>query len=181
MQLAGKQDELDEVNEDISAAMGARDKTSMATLIVRKRQLTREIANLNGKLANVRVQSRTALDAEANLEQAKLTAEAAYEIQHLNRQAEGIDIDAVVDDLQDGVADTMEYSNRLAEPLDASGGYDMETVDEEMERLMREQDDGEAATVMQWAPKAPTTPVHTQTTTVAAAAAASKPKERIEI
>lgn len=158
MQLAMKQDELEEVDAGIEAAKGARDRTALARLIARKRQLAREIQNLSGRLANVRVQSRTALTAEANLEQARLTAEAAQEIQYLNRQAESIDIDGAVDDLQEGVADTMEYSDRLAEPLD-TGGFNLETVDEEIDRLMRNQEEAEATEAMRGAPSVPATPV----------------------
>jgi len=139
MQLAGLKDELNETEEDLTAAVVKKDTVTVRAKLLRKRQLETQIRVLAGKLENVRVQSSTAGAAEANLEQARLTKEAAETIQALNREAEGVDIVGAVEDLREGVDDTAAYSDMLAEPI--TGGLDTMDLDAEMAQLMDHQDE----------------------------------------
>ena len=150
VQIGGLKYELDETKEELQAAMRARDQKTARIKLLRKKALENEIRQKEGLLANVSTTKKGVVSAKANQEQGLLMREAADEIQYLNRQTEQLDLEGAVDDLKEGIAETLDTTDLLSEPimgegeLAASMGFQEETVDEELERMMRQQAEEDA-------------------------------------
>lgn len=161
MQLDSKRDELEEVQENKAKAVRARNKAQINSLILKERALKREINVLTGKLSNQNMTQSVLTSAQSNYEQGILTREAADEISALNQQTEDLDLEEAVDDLKDGALETLKYSDMLAEPIfgeaDLIGSMGMgdEMVDDEMERLIQEQEELEATEATVGLPSVP--------------------------
>ena len=149
-QIGALEDELEEVTEEFQAAMKKRDQRTAKVKLLRKKAIENELRQKNGLMANVNTTKKGVHSAAANQQQGLLMREAADEIQTLNAQTEQLDLEGAMDDLKEGIADTMDFSDQLSEPilgegeLAASMGMGAESLDEEMERLMREQEEMEA-------------------------------------
>ena len=162
-QIGALEDELEEVTEEFQAAMKKRDQRTAKTKLLRKKAIENELRQKTGLMANVNTTKKGVHSAAANQQQGLLMREAADEIQTLNAQTEQLDLEGAMDDLKDGIAETMDFSDQLSEPilgegeLAASIGMGAETRDEEMERLMREQEEMEAVEALSQALPVPTT------------------------
>lgn len=147
-QLRAYQDELEEVNESMQQEMSIPrpNRAKLASLLNAKRRLESQIAKLKGKLQNVQGTQTLAQEAHANREQALLTQDAAGHISDLKRDMESLDLDEAITTLTDGAQYTADVSDRLSEPILGLSEAPFfnegeETVDEELDRMLRARDE----------------------------------------
>jgi len=174
LRLAQLEAENTELQAQIRDAAARGDKRATTTLVNKQRLLGIRVTQCRGQLDNMLEHDRTLQAASANVQQATLMKSGAEQLTSMVTEAEQIDIDGVIDQLQDGASLTHEMSNRLAEPIYASGAsaygdLDEPDVDEQVERLMQQAAD-EKAVQMRTDPLQPPPPA-------AAVAVAAEPAQ----
>lgn len=135
--------ELNDEEREARAAVERGDRSAAQRHLVRSRQLRSEVGVLQQKYDNM-TQTRNAIGtANANLAQGMLVKEGAVELEQAVSAMEQIDLDEAIDKLQDGAAMLREHDLRLAEPLFVAE----DDAEEELERLMREKQERDAARI----------------------------------
>lgn len=139
LQIEALHEEDFELEERAAAEAAAGKRAAVARTLQRRKAISVEISDCEGKLANQRSIGSTLGQADSNHEQALLMQDASTKLGALNKNAERIDLNEVVDKYRDAAADTRDYSKRLAEPLYPIGEdvEDPEELDAEVEALMQ--------------------------------------------
>lgn len=141
LDLSMLREDIRELNAEIEEA-GDQGNARLATeKIQRRNQLEKEARLLEGQIRNHESVHRTISNASANKEQALLMRDGANQLDSIVNETEKIDLDDIVDRLQDGAAQTHDFSSRLSEPLfsfDANlFNGDGQDVDDEVAKLMQ--------------------------------------------
>ena len=141
LDLSMLREDIRELNAEIEEA-GDQGNTRVATEKIQKRnQLEKEARILEGQIRNHESVHRTISNASANKEQALLMRDGANQLDSIVNDTEKIDLDDIVDRLQDGAAQTHDFSSRLSEPLFSSDADlfngDGQDVDDEVAKLMQ--------------------------------------------
>lgn len=135
MNLAIKQDELEEVKEELKHAIDTRDRSAAGVKLQRKKQLERELQILQGKIGNLRQQMSVTGNAQANLEHARLAREGADELQSLAQEAEALNLQEAMDDLRNGMEDVNVFDTVLSDPLTTQDQMVQLELDDELDAL----------------------------------------------
>lgn len=143
---ANLEDTIERMNAAVKAGHGQEAKRHMQE----RNRLQQSIRMQQGKIDNLMGTQSILANADENLLQAEIMKHGAVELEELQKQTEAIDIDSIMDTLQDGHAQTFDYSSRLATPFHANqyGGTSEETgmaVDDELELLMQQAADEKVA------------------------------------
>jgi hypothetical protein len=152
MQLMQKQRQLSAAEQACATAKGP----ALKDALLRKRELTTQIAKQNAALSNTRAQRRVTDTAAANIEQALLMKRGAAVLKDLNAAAETIDVAGAMDDLEDGAAQVADVSEVLERPLNLDPTLDMDEIDAELEAEMARREEEEALKALDTAPAAGT-------------------------
>lgn len=163
MQMEALRDELADVTADLGAATKAKNASEMRTHLTRKKELEGELLLLSKKRTNTNAQLRTHNMADANLDQALLVEEGAHELQATVDAMETIDLEAAVGKLQDAALEVEEHNHLLTEPLIPGSVAVDDEVDEELQALLRQQQELDDAILMSKLPNTPAGVKHTTT------------------
>lgn len=140
LQADQKREEISDLDEQVKAAIAARDKNKAASLLTKKKQVEGELRRLEGMLNTNRAQLGIRAQAEDNLDQALLLQDAAPELKEMAEATEAIDVDEAVDQIQDAAQMIEQQSERMSEPL-LVGAADLESqVQDEIDAMIAQQD-----------------------------------------
>lgn len=144
LQLAQLQDELEEVQELVTVAVKKKDQNAAYKHLERKSILEEEIETLEGKIQNQEYLQKQVNDAHQNRDQARIMEAGSKQMETIVKQTEQIDLDSTLDRYEDMSRTTSDMNKRLAKPMRRGGTNQTrrkEAIDNELERLMQEQED----------------------------------------
>jgi len=172
LQLEQRQDELEEVEQELQAALKKKDTATAKLKLKRKNELKAEITSIGGKHANTRAQLNVQQTANNNLEQALLVQEGATELKGAVEAIEEIKLEDAIDDIKDRAAELKVHDDLLSSSMFGDlTGVNEEDVDEELAAMMRQQEEERIAAQLEQMGSVPTTlPVPLKPTLTPAAA-----------
>jgi hypothetical protein len=176
MQLDQLQEERDDVDAELNAAVAAGNRKDAAARLRKRRELDVEIQQLQGKMKNTRTQLVALQTSHANVEQVLLIKEGAAELQAATQVVEQLDARGAMDRMQDSMALLEEQNRLLTEPIGVGGGSGTIAADYEAEQELNALMATAVAAAQQPAPQVnnlPDVPVTGAEAAPAAASAAS--------
>ena len=144
MRMQMLKEELKDEEADVKAAVARKDRAAAQHHLTRAKKVRLELQTLQKKHDNMMQTQGAIQNAQSNVAQGLLVQESASELESAVNALEEIDLDSAVDTLQDSVAIMEDHDTRLTEPIFGSN-VDVEyEVDDELDRLMQEQEERDA-------------------------------------
>jgi flagellin-specific chaperone FliS len=145
MRIDMLKEELRDEEADAKAAVARKDRVAAQQHLMRAKKVRSELQTLQKKHDNMRQTQGAIQNANSNVAQGVLVQEGAAELESAVNALEEIDWDAAVDALQEAASVMEEHDTRLTEPIFNNGGVvDEYEVDEELDRMMQEQEERDA-------------------------------------
>jgi hypothetical protein len=144
MRMQMLKEELKDEEADVKAAVARKDRVAAQHHLTRAKKVRLELQTLQKKHDNMMQTQGAIQNANSNVAQGLLVQESAAELESAVHALEEIDLDGAMDTLQDSAAIMEEQDTRLTEPIFGSN-IDVEyEVDDELDRLMQEQEERDA-------------------------------------
>lgn len=156
--------DLREAKDEIRDAAKRGDRSAAGVAVAKERKLAAELGNLRAKQANLE-QTRNAIgNANANLAQGVLFDEGATELSDAVEAMNQIDLTSAAHKMRDAAQKSQYHDSLLTEPIfgETNAEWEQHLVDAELDRLMAEADERNAAIALGELPNVPTEGVSTQ-------------------
>jgi len=145
MRIDMLKEELRDEEADAKVAVARKDRVAAQQHLMRAKKVRSELQTLQKKHDNMRQTQGAIQNANSNVAQGVLVQQGAAELENAVNALEEIDLDAAVDALQEAAGMMEEHDTRLTEPIFSNGGIvDEYEVDEELDRMLQEQEERDA-------------------------------------
>ena len=144
MRLQMLKEELKDEEDSTRAAVARGDRASAQQHLIRAKKVRLEVQTLQKKHDNMMQTHGAIQNAHSNVAQGMLVQESAMELESAVKALEEIDLDSAVDMLQDAATVMEEHDTRLTEPIFGTDAIIEDEVDDELDRLMQEQQERDA-------------------------------------
>jgi hypothetical protein len=156
--------DLNEAKDEVRDAVKRRDRSAAGIAVAKERKLAAELGNLRAKQANLE-QTRNAIgNANANLAQGVLFDQGASELTDVVEAMNQIDLAAAAHKMRDAAQKSQYHDSLLTQPIfgETNAEWEQHLADIELDRIMTEADERNAAIALGELPNVPTESVGTQ-------------------